>query len=908
LAHAPETGFTLNTVRLDSASGVLSVYRDKRFQGSLTGLFSRISGAAPQGYLGGIGACEGLGWAGDIAEILVYGRALNEAERDAVETYLHQKWLLALKAYEPDPPDGATNVALVVPTWTPGYTARTHELYIGTSRDLGPADLVFSGSVWPPASYQPSWLPKTTYFWRVDEVEADRALVHTGDVWSFVTAPATAYEPHPRDGARFVDRDIDPLWRPGLHAVDHDVYFGTSRQDVLNGTGGTFQGRRSAPTFDPGPLAEETPYHWRIDEVAADGQIHRGSLWSFTTFGSGGGVKAEYFNNMSRHGEPVVTRVDPAIDFNWGGASPDPAVETDYFSARWTGDLDVAFTDTYTFTVRTTGYVSLWVDDVKLIERHLLTPLPVEDRGHIQLATGVVHSLRLDYEIAAGQAVVQLFWQSSSQPRQIVPSGPLQPPVRSRRPVPGNGAANTGHDLMLRWLPGWKATHHDVYFGPGAPEVANGTPGDPGVHLGRVPLGVTELAVGTLQWNKSYFWRVDEVNEVEPKSPDSAELGKVWKGNLWTFTTAGFLPVDDFESYTDETGNRLFDVWLDGWTNGTGSALGDPIPGSRPTFGYSGSQSMTFDYNNTGPPYYSEVRRTWAQPQDWTVNGIDELSLWLLGSPVTFLETPTGVVISGAGGDMDCTYDPYRLAWRQLDGDGEIVARIDRLDNAQGWARAGLIIAETPDLGSTYVTTAVTAGHGLLFANCPFEGSARVRRELAGVRVPSWLKLTRTGNQFTAAHSQNGVTWHDVTNASGQRVVIAMDMPHSVVMGLCVTSHAPSAIATAEFSGIRTSGIVSTAWEVSETGFDQPGNSQEDILVILLDAAGREGVYIHPDLDAINIAKWTQWKIPLSFFRGEGVDLRSVKSLYLWIGDRDYPRPGSTGTVYIDDIRVDKTP
>jgi len=367
--------------------------------------------------------------------------------------------------------------------------------------------------------------------------------------------------------------------------------------------------------------------------------------------------------------------------------------------------------------------------------------------------------------------------------------------------------------------------------------------------------------------------------------------------------------VDDFESYTNDAGNRLYDIWLDGWTNGTGSTLGDLPPGSRPIRVHSGAQSMPFDYNNAGPPFYSEAQRIWAQPQDWTVHGVNELSLWLLGAPVTFLETPTGgLILSGSGGDMDCTYDPYRFAYKRLDGDGAIVAKIDRLDNGRGWARAGLLIAETPDVGSVYVAAAVTAGHGLLFGDCRLDGTSSVRRELPSVRVPVWLRLVRAGNRFTAAYSSDSFTWQDVKDTNGNQVAVLLDMPSSVVIGLCVTSDAPSTIATAEFSGISTSGIVSTPWEISETGLDQPGNSQEDILVTLVDAQGREGVYIHPDLDAINIAEWLPWKIPLSFFRSAGVDLRSVKSMAIWIGDRDYPRVGSAGTVYIDDIRVTKTP
>lgn len=902
ISHVPATGFTVNTVRLDSAAGILEVFRNKRSLGRLAGIEEPIQGAAACGYIGGMSACDGLGWAGDIAEILVYSRALTDVERQAVEGYLHDKWLLALKAYNPNPPDGAVDVLLELPAWSPGHTARQHELYIGTTPHLGPGDRVFSGSLWPPVGFKPpDWKPQTTYFWRVDEVEANRARVHTGNVWSFVTAPSTAHGPRPRDGARFVDPHTAPSWQPGLHMVGHDVYFGANRQQVLDGTGGTFRGRLNATTFAPGPLAAEKAYFWRIDEAAADGQIHRGPLWSFMTLGPGGGVKADYFNNMSRYGAPAVSRVDSSIDFLWGDGSPDPALEPDYFSVRWTGDLEPVFSDTYTFTVRTNGYVTLWVGDVKLIERRLLTPAPVEDKGTLTLTAGKTYPIRMEYEVGRGQAVIQLFWQSASMPRQIIPPGLLQPPVRARAPFPAAGAVETQHDLRLRWTPGWKATHHDLYFGRDANEVAAATTETADVYLGRLPGHVTEVRSGKLEWGQSYYWRVDAVNEAQAKG--------LWKGNVWSFATADFIPVDNFENYSEQDGNRIYETWVDGWINGTGSTVGYVISGSWPIRVRRGVQSMPFGYDNTRPPHYSETQRTWSTPQDWTAHGADELSLWLAGAPVSFRETAEGgVILSGSGGEMECTYDPYRFVYRRLDGDGEIVARIESLSNAQGWARAGVLIADTPDVGSQYALAAVTAGYGLLFGNCPYDSSMSIRTLHEDVSVPYWVRLTRTGNQLTAGHSQDGVIWEDVTDANGLPMVITMELPAQVYIGLCVSSHKWDVTTTAEFSGIALTGSVSESWEAAEMELDQPGNSQDSLYVALTDAKGRLGLVVHPDPAAVNVADWTRWAIPLDHFAQAGVDLKAIKSMQLGIGDRARPRPNGAGMIYIDDIRVIDNP
>ena len=391
---------------------------------------------------------------------------------------------------------------------------------------------------------------------------------------------------------------------------------------------------------------------------------------------------------------------------------------------------------------------------------------------------------------------------------------------------------DTQDSPTLRWTPGWKAARHDVYFGGDKEKVAQATTANADVYLGRWPAHATTAHPGVLAWGREYYWRVDEVNEAEAKSP--------WKGNLWRFATADFIPVDDFESYSDHDGDRIYEVWIDGWINGTGSTVGYLAAADPAAFVHRGAQSMPFDYNNAEPPYYSETQRTWSTPQDWTVHGADELSLWFVGARVSFQETPAGgIVLSGSGGDMECTYDPYRFAYKRLDGDGEISARIDSLSNARGWGRAGVMIADTPDGGSQYALAAITMEYGLLFANCPFNNTAGVRTLYADEEAPHWLKLIRTGSRLTARHSSDGVVWQDVADANGVPAVITMDLPREVYLGLCVASHKRDVIATAEFSDIRLAGSVSESWQVAEAGWDQPGNSRDDLYIALTDAQGR---------------------------------------------------------------------
>ncbi len=195
-----------------------------------------------------------------------------------------------LKASDPEPPDGAVGVKTPLFQWTAGATAKFHNVYFGTNPTPGPEE--FRGrlhGVQTVYYHVAGLVPGTTYYWRVDEIEADGTTIHTGDVWSFATTPVTAYHPEPPDGAKQVDIDVELSWSWGLEAIMHKVYFGTDATAVAHGAAGTFKGIQPNSTYDPGTLAMGTTYYWRIDEF--DGaEWYEGNVWSFTTAGIPQGV------------------------------------------------------------------------------------------------------------------------------------------------------------------------------------------------------------------------------------------------------------------------------------------------------------------------------------------------------------------------------------------------------------------------------------------------------------------------------------------------------------------------------------------------------------------------------------------------------------------------------------------
>jgi len=203
-------------------------------------------------------------------------------------------------------------------------------------------------------------------------------------------------------------------------------------------------------------------------------------------------------------------------------------------------------------------------------------------------------------------------------------------------PNPPNGAVDVRQTSILSWSPGEAAASHDVYFGTDADAVKNADTTSP-EYKGSRNLDSESYDPGKLEWNTTYYWRIDEIEDG----------GTIQKGNLWSFTTADFLVVDDFEDY-DIGDNEIWWSWKDGLGyaahdnepaysgNGTGSAVGDEMTQSytEETIVHGGNQSMPLTYENNKQGYsdYSEAEMTLSDLRNWTVEGVGVLTIWFHGA------------------------------------------------------------------------------------------------------------------------------------------------------------------------------------------------------------------------------------------------------------------------------------
>jgi hypothetical protein len=210
-------------------------------------------------------------------------------------------------------------------------------------------------------------------------------------------------------------------------------------------------------------------------------------------------------------------------------------------------------------------------------------------------------------------------------------------------PNPANGAVDVKQTQIITWSPSVFASSHELYFGTDKDAVKNADTGSP-EYKGTKDLGAETYDPGMLEWDTTYYWRIDEVNNTNPDSP--------WTGNVWSFTTANFLVVDDFEAYNDldpadPESNRIFNAWSDGYEIPTNGALvGNELPPfAEQTIVHGGNQSMPLYYDNSVG--YSEATLTLTYPRDWTEKGVNTLTIWFRGDSDNAAE-PLYVALNGS--------------------------------------------------------------------------------------------------------------------------------------------------------------------------------------------------------------------------------------------------------------------
>ncbi|MCH7559701.1 MAG: discoidin domain-containing protein, partial [Planctomycetes bacterium] len=401
-----------------------------------------------------------------------------------------------------------------------------------------------------------------------------------------------ASDPNPTDDATDVPRDVVLSWTPGELAAPtngHKVYLSESFNDVNDGIGAITQ---SASSYAPAQRLDfSKTYYWRVDEVNGppDYTVFEGDVWSFTTEPFVYAVE----NITATASSTGQEGMDPENTINGSGLDANDLHSTEATDMWLSGDepngawieyeldkvhklhemwvwnanqtmesiLGLGYKDvSIEYSVNGTDYTTLDIT-------HEFARAPgAVDYAHnttVDFSGVTAKYVRLTANNNWGNLLLDQFGLSEVRFFYI--------PVYAREPSPDSGTTDVSIgtidetiDVTLGFRAGREADKHDVYFSSDWQAVADGNA--PVATVTETNYGPLSLDLGT-----TYYWRVDEVNEVETPT--------TWQSDIWNFTTQKYFVVDDFEDYNDYPPDEIWATWVDGYGVPTnGATVGYPNP------------------------------------------------------------------------------------------------------------------------------------------------------------------------------------------------------------------------------------------------------------------------------------------------------------------------------------------
>ena len=167
-------------------------------------------------------------------------------------------------------------------------------------------------------------------------------------------------------------------------------------------------------------------------------------------------------------------------------------------------------------------------------------------------------------------------------------------------------------------------------------------------------------------------------------------------------------------------------------------------------------------------------------------------------------ESAGNFTVRGAGSDIWLSSDQFHFVYQPVTGDVDLRAYVAGLEHVDEWTKGGVMIRESLDPGSRHASTFVTPLKGLAFQRRAATGGATTNTSGPMEAAPHWVRIVRSGNQFTSYVSDDGAAWSLVGSET-------ITMSSTVQVGLAVVSKSTSRTAMASFANVTVNGSGSTS-------------------------------------------------------------------------------------------------
>ena len=200
--------------------------------------------------------------------------------------------------------------------------------------------------------------------------------------------------------------------------------------------------------------------------------------------------------------------------------------------------------------------------------------------------------------------------------------------------------------------------------------------------------------------------------------------------------------------------------------------------------------------------------------------------------------------VSGAGADVWGTADSFRYVYKQLTGDGEVVARLISMQNTNTYAKAGIMLRDSLTAGGAHVILDAKPNGELEFMARAAAGGSTTWFAGVTAGTPVFMKLSRAGSTITSYVSTDAATWTKVGSTTAS-------LPATVYAGLVVCSHDTAVLNTSTFDSVRTT-TVGASQNLAPTANAGPAQSVTGGGTVTLSGSGND-----PEGGALTY-RWTQ--------------------------------------------------
>lgn len=238
---------------------------------------------------------------------------------------------------------------------------------------------------------------------------------------TYITANWTeVFAAVPPSGTTITQQPTDKTVTVGQTATFSLTASGSSLTYQWQKNGVNISGATSSSYSTPATAYNENGTSFRCVVNSSSGSVTSNSvaLVVNSTATSATGIRGQYYSTTS-FTNLVTTVTDPSINFTWGP-------EGDNFSIRWMGQTQPAYSEPYTFTTTSDGAVRVWLNNQLIIDHWTLhNSTSSLSSAPITLVAGRRYNVQVDYYDTVNTSVIKLYWQSASQPQQIIPTNRL---------------------------------------------------------------------------------------------------------------------------------------------------------------------------------------------------------------------------------------------------------------------------------------------------------------------------------------------------------------------------------------------------------------------------------------------------------------------------------------------------